>query len=175
MVNQPVVNAEPDPPGGSIARPAPARSLVERTGRGAGARPRLNAAIASQVPWRRPHAEEHLSFRSNRLQAAVLGANDVILSTSSLVLGVAASGASGNAVVTAGVAGLFAGAGSMAAGEYVSVSSQRDTENADLALEARELTDDPEGELAELASSSLRTAFESQHDPPSATEVAAAA
>jgi vacuolar iron transporter family protein len=82
----------------------------------------------------------------------VLGANDGILSTSSLVLGVAASGASGSAVVTAGVAGLFAGAGSMAAGEYVSVSSQRDTENADLRLEERELASDPEGELAELAS-----------------------
>jgi vacuolar iron transporter family protein len=81
----------------------------------------------------------------------VLGANDGILSTSSLVLGVAASGASGSAVVTAGVAGLFAGAGSMAAGEYVSVSSQRDTENADLRLEERELASDPEGELAELA------------------------
>jgi vacuolar iron transporter family protein len=99
----------------------------------------------------RPHSEEHLSFRSNWLRAAVLGANDGILSTSSLVLGVAASGASGSAIVTAGVAGLFAGAGSMAAGEYVSVSSQRDTENADLALEARELASDPDGELAELA------------------------
>jgi VIT1/CCC1 family predicted Fe2+/Mn2+ transporter len=99
----------------------------------------------------RPHSEEHLSFRSNWLRAAVLGANDGILSTSSLVLGVAASGASGSAIVTAGVAGLFAGAGSMAAGEYVSVSSQRDTENADLALEARELASDPGGELAELA------------------------
>jgi VIT1/CCC1 family predicted Fe2+/Mn2+ transporter len=80
----------------------------------------------------------------------VLGANDGILSTSSLVLGVAASGASGSAVVTAGVSGLVAGAGSMAAGEYVSVSSQRDTEKADLRLEATELAEDPEGELAEL-------------------------
>jgi VIT1/CCC1 family predicted Fe2+/Mn2+ transporter len=103
------------------------------------------------VPWKRPHAEEHLSFRSNWLRAAVLGANDGILSTSSLVLGVAASGASGSAIVTAGVAGLVAGAGSMAAGEYVSVSSQRDTEEADLQLEARELAEDPEGELAELS------------------------
>jgi VIT1/CCC1 family predicted Fe2+/Mn2+ transporter len=103
------------------------------------------------VPWRRPHAEEHLSFRSNWLRAAVLGANDGILSTSSLVLGVAASGASRSAVVTAGIAGLVAGAGSMAAGEYVSVSSQRDTEEADLRLEESELADDPEGELAELA------------------------
>jgi VIT1/CCC1 family predicted Fe2+/Mn2+ transporter len=80
----------------------------------------------------------------------VLGANDGIPSTSSLVLGVAASGASGSAVVTAGVSGLVAGAGSMAAGEYVSVSSQRDTEKADLRLEATELAEDPEGELAEL-------------------------
>jgi vacuolar iron transporter family protein len=85
------------------------------------------------------------------LRAAVLGANDGILSTSSLVLGVAASGASGSAIVTAGIAGLVAGAGSMAAGEYVSVSSQRDTEEADLRLEGRELASDPEGELRELA------------------------
>ncbi|MFT3863369.1 MAG: VIT1/CCC1 transporter family protein [Solirubrobacterales bacterium] len=99
---------------------------------------------------RRAHAEDHLSFRANWLRAAVLGANDGILSTSSLVLGVAASGASRSAIVTAGVAGLVAGAGSMAAGEYVSVSSQRDTEDADLRLEARELAEDPEGELAEL-------------------------
>jgi VIT1/CCC1 family predicted Fe2+/Mn2+ transporter len=99
----------------------------------------------------RPHDERHLSFRSNWLRAAVLGANDGILSTASLVLGVAASGASGSAIVTAGVAGLFAGAGSMAAGEYVSVSSQRDTEDADLRLEERELASDPEGEVAELA------------------------
>jgi VIT1/CCC1 family predicted Fe2+/Mn2+ transporter len=97
------------------------------------------------------HAEIHLSFRSNWLRAAVLGANDGILSTSSLVLGVVASGASRSAILTAGVAGLVAGAGSMAAGEYVSVSSQRDTENADLRLEERELASDPEGELAELA------------------------
>jgi VIT1/CCC1 family predicted Fe2+/Mn2+ transporter len=102
------------------------------------------------MPWRRPHVEEHLSFRSNWLRAAVLGANDGILSTASLVLGVAASGASRSAIVTAGIAGLVAGAGSMAAGEYVSVSSQRDTENADLRLEAHELATDPEGELAEL-------------------------
>jgi VIT1/CCC1 family predicted Fe2+/Mn2+ transporter len=93
----------------------------------------------------------HLSQRSNWLRAAVLGANDGILSTSSLVLGVAASGASNAAIVTAGVAGLVAGALSMAAGEYVSVSSQRDAEQADIRLEASELTRDPEGELHELA------------------------
>lgn len=96
-------------------------------------------------------AEDHLSHRSNWLRAAVLGANDGILSTSSLVLGVAGSGAGSSAVVTAGVAGLVAGALSMAAGEYVSVSSQRDTENADVALERDELATDPEGELEELA------------------------
>jgi vacuolar iron transporter family protein len=93
----------------------------------------------------------HLSHRSNWLRAAVLGANDGIVSTASLVLGVAASGASGAAIVTAGVAGLAAGALSMAAGEYVSVSSQRDAERADLRLEAAELRLDPSGELRELA------------------------
>jgi VIT1/CCC1 family predicted Fe2+/Mn2+ transporter len=92
----------------------------------------------------------HLSHRSNWLRAAVLGANDGILSTASLVLGVAASGASVAAIVTAGIAGLVAGALSMAAGEYVSVSSQRDAERADLRLEERELRSDPEGELREL-------------------------
>jgi VIT1/CCC1 family predicted Fe2+/Mn2+ transporter len=96
-------------------------------------------------------AVEHLSLRSNWLRAAVLGANDGILSTSSLVLGVAASGASGSAILVAGIAGLTGGALSMAAGEYVSVSSQRDSERADLRLEQRELSDDPEGELRELS------------------------
>ena len=95
--------------------------------------------------------EAHLSYRSNWLRAAVLGANDGILSTSSLVLGVAGSGASRGAIVTAGLAGLVGGALSMAAGEYVSVSSQRDTEDADVQLERRELRSDPEGERMELA------------------------
>jgi VIT1/CCC1 family predicted Fe2+/Mn2+ transporter len=81
----------------------------------------------------------------------VLGANDGIVSTASLVLGVAASGASGSAILTAGIAGLVAGALSMAAGEYVSVSSQRDAEQADIRLEQRELRTDPPGELRELA------------------------
>lgn len=98
----------------------------------------------------RLHPEVHLSYRSNWLRAAVLGANDGILSVSSLVLGVAASGASSGAILTAGIAGLVAGASSMAAGEYVSVSSQRDTEQADLRLEERELKNDPAGELREL-------------------------
>lgn len=97
-------------------------------------------------------AETHLSYRSNWLRAAVLGANDGILSTSSLVLGVAGAGGSGSAIVTAGVAGLVAGALSMAAGEYVSVSSQRDTEEADLNMERRELATDPDGEQRELTS-----------------------
>jgi VIT1/CCC1 family predicted Fe2+/Mn2+ transporter len=81
----------------------------------------------------------------------VLGANDGIVSTASLVLGVAAAGTSKTAIVTAGIAGMAAGALSMAAGEYVSVSSQRDSEDADLRLEARELEGDPRGELRELA------------------------
>ena len=93
----------------------------------------------------------HLSRRSNWLRAAVLGADDGIVSTASLVLGVAASGASGVAIVTAGIAGMVAGALSMAAGEYVSVSSQRDAERADIRLEERELSDDPSGEMRELA------------------------
>lgn len=95
--------------------------------------------------------EQHLSYRSNWLRAAVLGANDGILSTSSLILGVAGSGASRHAVITAGVAALVAGALSMAAGEYVSVSSQRDTENADVSLERRELEQNPDAELRELS------------------------
>jgi VIT1/CCC1 family predicted Fe2+/Mn2+ transporter len=81
----------------------------------------------------------------------VLGANDGTVSTASLVLGVAAASASSTAIVTAGIAGLMAGALSMAAGEYVSVSSQRDSEEADLRLEERELAGDPGGELRELA------------------------
>ncbi|HEX6864263.1 MAG TPA: VIT1/CCC1 transporter family protein, partial [Thermoanaerobaculia bacterium] len=79
-----------------------------------------------------------------------MGANDGIVSTASLVLGVAASGAASGAIVTAGIAGLVAGALSMAAGEYVSVSSQRDTELDDLRLEEWELREDPEGERREL-------------------------
>ena len=106
----------------------------------------MNSRLAAQ-----PRPEVHLSHRSNWLRAAVLGANDGIVSTASLVLGVAAAGASGTAIATAGVAGLTAGALSMAAGEYVSVSSQRDSEEADLRLEQRELSRDPGGELRELA------------------------
>lgn len=86
------------------------------------------------------------------LRAAVLGANDGIISTASLLVGIAASQASRDAVLTAGVAGLVAGAMSMAAGEYVSVSSQADTERADLARERKELEEDDAGERTELAS-----------------------
>lgn len=96
-------------------------------------------------------SEGHLSHRSGWLRAAVLGADDGILSTASLVLGVAAAGSGHAAIITAGVAGMVAGSMSMAAGEYVSVSSQRDVEQADLALERRELEESPEDELAELA------------------------
>jgi VIT1/CCC1 family predicted Fe2+/Mn2+ transporter len=103
------------------------------------------------MPSASARPEVHLSHRSNWLRAAVLGANDGILSTASIVLGVAAAGASSSAILTAGIAGLMAGALSMAAGEYVSVSSQRDAEQADLRLEEREQSKDPEGELRELA------------------------
>ncbi len=89
------------------------------------------------------HLEQHATGRTSWLRAAVLGANDGLVSTASLILGVAASGADRGAVVTAGIAGLVAGAMSMAAGEYVSVSSQRDAERADIARETRELADDP--------------------------------
>jgi vacuolar iron transporter family protein len=98
------------------------------------------------------HGERHRTHRTGWLRAAVLGANDGIVSTASLVLGVAAAGASTQAILVAGVAGLVAGAMSMAAGEYVSVSSQADTESADLARERKELTASPEQEHAELMS-----------------------
>lgn len=96
------------------------------------------------------HKESHLIERIGWLRAAVLGANDGIISTASLVVGVAAASTNPADVLVAGVAGLVAGAMSMAAGEYVSVSSQADTENADLARERRELADHPEDELHEL-------------------------
>lgn len=96
------------------------------------------------------HSERHKTHRTGWLRAAVLGANDGIVSTSSLVLGVAATGAGTQSILVAGVASLVAGAMSMAAGEYVSVSSQADTENADLAREKAELAENPEQEHAEL-------------------------
>ena len=97
------------------------------------------------------HLERHRTDRIGWLRAAVLGANDGIVSTASLVLGVVAAGATPQAVLVAGVAGLMAGAMSMAAGEYVSVHSQADTENAELERERREIELHPEAEHAELA------------------------
>jgi len=102
-----------------------------------------------------PHGEPHdesLASRLNWLRASVLGANDGVVSTAAIVVGVAGASSSRSAILTAGVAGLFAGAMSMAAGEYVSVSTQRDTERAMLELEKRELRDTPAAELQELTS-----------------------
>jgi vacuolar iron transporter family protein len=99
----------------------------------------------------RVHGERHHTDRVGWLRAAVLGANDGIVSTASLIIGVAAANATHDAVLIAGVAGMVAGAMSMAAGEYVSVSSQADTEGADLKRERGELASAPEAELAELA------------------------
>ena len=96
------------------------------------------------------HAERHRTEHIGWLRAAVLGANDGIVSTASLIIGVAAANGGKEAVLVAGVAGLVAGAMSMAAGEYVSVHSQADTEKADIAKETRELETDPDGELKEL-------------------------
>ncbi|MCH4267265.1 MAG: VIT family protein [Brevundimonas sp.] len=98
-----------------------------------------------------PHRESHRVERIGWLRAAVLGANDGLVSTASLIVGVAAAASGHGAVLIAGVAGLAAGAMSMAAGEYVSVSSQSDTEKADLARETSELAGDHEAEVRELA------------------------
>src|SRR6187399_1563813 len=97
------------------------------------------------------HPEKHRTHRIGWLRAAVLGANDGIVSTASLIVGVAAANANRSSILVAGIAGLVAGAMSMAAGEYVSVSSQSDTERADLEKERRELATEPESERAELA------------------------
>ncbi len=108
---------------------------------------------ASRPPYRMEtavHPERHFSHRIGWLRAAVLGANDGIVSTASLVVGVAAAQTGRSNVLIAGMAGLVAGAMSMAAGEYVSVSSQSDTENADLVRERRELEASPDRELREL-------------------------
>lgn len=102
------------------------------------------------MPRTRSHIERHAVARIGWLRAAVLGANDGIVSTASLIVGVAAAGTDRTAILVAGAAGLVAGAMSMAAGEYVSVSSQSDTEKADLARETRELADSPDMEKQEL-------------------------
>jgi vacuolar iron transporter family protein len=117
---------------------------------------------------RLPHPEHHRSQRLGWLRAAVLGANDGIVSTASLIVGVAAADASRSTILTAGAAGLVAGAMSMAVGEYVSVSTQRDAEQADLAQERRELAANPESELSELARIYERRGL----DSPLAVEVA---
>jgi VIT1/CCC1 family predicted Fe2+/Mn2+ transporter len=114
------------------------------------------------------HSERHRTHRTGWLRAAVLGANDGIVSTASLVLGVAAAGASSQGILVAGVAGLVAGAMSMAAGEYVSVSSQADTERADLARESMELAANPEQEHAELTGIYVKRGL----DPALASSVA---
>jgi VIT1/CCC1 family predicted Fe2+/Mn2+ transporter len=114
------------------------------------------------------HVEPHLSSRSGWLRAAVMGANDGILSTASLIVGVAAGAADHVTILLAGVAGLTAGALSMAAGEYVSVSSQEDVEQADIAKEKRELKANPDAELDELTA-----IYETRGlPPPLAREVA---
>lgn len=115
------------------------------------------------------HAERHWSHRIGWLRAAVLGANDGIVSTASLIIGVAAADATHSSVMIAGVAALVSGAMSMAAGEYVSVSSQADTESADLARERRELATDVEGELKELTAIYIHRGL----DAPLARQVAA--
>jgi vacuolar iron transporter family protein len=117
---------------------------------------------------RRVHLERHRTERIGWLRAAVLGANDGVVSTASLIVGVAAASAGRGEMLVAGVAGLVAGAMSMAAGEFVSVSSQADTEQADLARERKELTDQPEFERRELAAIYVARGL----TPELATEVA---
>jgi VIT1/CCC1 family predicted Fe2+/Mn2+ transporter len=111
------------------------------------------------VPGVRREAD-HRSGRAGWLRAAVLGSDDAVVSTASLMIGVAASSASRGAILVAGVAGLVAGAMSMAVGEFVSVSSQRDAERADVELEKRELAEQPKAELAELAAIYVKRGLE---------------
>lgn len=114
------------------------------------------------------HTERHRTHRTGWLRAAVLGANDGIVSTASLILGVTATGADTRAILVAGVASLVAGAMSMAAGEYVSVSSQADTEGADLLREKKELAENPKQEQAELTAIYVKRGL----DEPLASTVA---
>lgn len=108
------------------------------------------------------HIEAHRAHRIGWLRAAVLGANDGVVSVSSLVVGVAAGGASRSNILLTGIAGLVAVALSMAAGEYISVQSQADTENADLGRERRELTEEPEKEIDELKSIYMKRGLDEQ-------------
>jgi vacuolar iron transporter family protein len=119
------------------------------------------------------HIERHKTHRIGWLRAAVLGANDGIVSTASLIMGVAAAGAGSKDILVAGVAGLVAGAMSMAAGEYVSVSSQSDTEHADLERERQELADNPEHEHAEMAAIYLARGLDAQLASEVATQLMA--
>lgn len=120
------------------------------------------------MSWLRPHSEGHLVSRVGWLRAAVLGANDGIVSTASLIVGVAAASGTLSSVLIAGSAGLVAGAMSMAAGEYVSVSSQSDTEQADLKREQTELVNKPALEREELAQIYMRRGI----DPSLAHQIA---
>jgi VIT1/CCC1 family predicted Fe2+/Mn2+ transporter len=117
------------------------------------------------------HSERHRTHRTGWLRAAVLGANDGIVSTASLVLGVAAAGADTRGILVAGVASLVAGAMSMAAGEYVSVSSQSDTERADLGRESKELAADPAQEHAELVAIYLKQGLDANLASSVATQL----
>lgn len=117
------------------------------------------------------HSERHSASRIGWLRASVLGANDGIVSIASLVLGVSAAGADAKGILVAGVAALVAGAMSMAAGEYVSVSSQSDTERSDLARESKELETDPQGEHKELTDIYIQRGLESQLAAEVATQL----
>lgn len=117
------------------------------------------------------YIEVHRTHRTGWLRAAVLGANDGIVSTASLVLGVAAAGVNSQGILVAGVAGLVAGAMSMAAGEYVSVSSQADTEHADLVRESKELALSPEHEHAELTAIYVKRGLEAELASSVATQL----
>ena len=119
------------------------------------------------------HLERHKTERIGWLRAAVLGANDGLVSTASLVLGVAAAGASPKSILVAGIAGLVAGAMSMAAGEYVSVSSQADTERADLARERQELATAPQSEHKELTAIYVRRGLDAELASEVATQLMA--
>ncbi|CAN5445040.1 VIT family protein [soil metagenome] len=123
------------------------------------------------MPRSTRHIERHVIARIGWLRAAVLGANDGLVSTASLIVGVAAAAARPADVLVAGVAGLVAGAMSMAAGEYVSVSSQADTETADLARETAELRDDPDAEHEELVQIYVRRGLDAQTARSVATQL----
>lgn len=117
------------------------------------------------------HSERHRTQRTGWLRAAVLGANDGIVSTASLIMGVAAAGTNLPGILTAGIAGLVGGAMSMAAGEYVSVSSQADTERADLARERQELAASPDQEHAELTAIYLSRGLDAELASQVATQL----